>query len=149
MLLIVVLIGAVATIAPTINQLVQQQQRIRALEQEIDSATQQAQALETERARWDDPAYIRSQARGRLLFVQPGDTTYIVLDTSGDRTPTAPTEVSVEQHVTRSDPATLYLDSLIRASGADPSAPPAGTAPPTPAPSPAPEPSADPAEEAP
>ena len=124
MLILVVLVGAVATIAPTINQLVQQQQRIRALEEEIAVATQRAEALSTERARWDDPAYIRSQARGRLLFVEPGDTTYVVLDTDGDRTPVAPTDVSVEQHVTRSDPATLYLDSLIRASGADaPTAP--------------------------
>ena len=129
LLLLVVLVGAVALLAPTINQLVAQQQRIRALEEEIAVATDAAEALETERARWDDPSFVKSQARGRLLFVEPGDTAYTVLDTSGDRTPTAPVDVSVDQHVTDSDPAALYLDSLIRASEAEPPAPEASASP--------------------
>lgn len=120
LLIVAALVIAVAMIAPSVNRLVAQQQRISALEQEIAEATELVEALETERARWDDPSYVRSQARGRLLFVQPGDTTYVVLDASGDRTPTLRVDVSVEQHVTRSDPAALYLDSLVRAANAEP-----------------------------
>jgi len=37
-------------------------------------------ALEAERDRWADPAYITSQARERLYYVQPGDVVYLVDD---------------------------------------------------------------------
>lgn len=46
-------------------------------------AFQQAQEktiaeLEIARAAYDDPAYIRAQAKLRLQYVQPGDTVYVV-----------------------------------------------------------------------
>ena len=38
--------------------------------------------LEREKRRWDDPAFVRQQARD-LNFVMPGETAYVVLDKSG------------------------------------------------------------------
>jgi hypothetical protein len=38
------------------------------------------QALEAERARWNDPAYVKAQARTRLLYVMPGEKGFVVLD---------------------------------------------------------------------
>ena len=32
------------------------------------------------RERWNDPAYVKAQARERLHFVMPGETVYIVLE---------------------------------------------------------------------
>jgi len=37
-------------------------------------------ALTTQRARWNDPAYIRAQARDRLFYVMPGETSYLVIN---------------------------------------------------------------------
>ena len=33
-----------------------------------------------ERKRWDDPVYVRSQARQRLYYVLPGEVSYLVMD---------------------------------------------------------------------
>ena len=36
--------------------------------------------LEKQRARWDDPAYVRAQARDRLYYVMPGEISYLVIN---------------------------------------------------------------------
>jgi cell division protein FtsB len=36
--------------------------------------------LESERAKWDDPEYVRAQARERLLLVEPGEELIIIID---------------------------------------------------------------------
>lgn len=36
--------------------------------------------LEEERAKWDDPAYVKAQARERLLLVEPGEELIIIVD---------------------------------------------------------------------
>jgi hypothetical protein len=46
-----------------------------------DTAAAQARvdALERQKARWADPAYVEAQARDRLHFVLPGETGYVTL----------------------------------------------------------------------
>ena len=39
--------------------------------------------MEEQRERWKDPAYVETQARERLMFVYPGDITYLVIDDVG------------------------------------------------------------------
>ena len=36
--------------------------------------------MRVERTRWDDPVYIRAQARERLYYVLPGEISYLVMD---------------------------------------------------------------------
>jgi cell division protein FtsB len=36
--------------------------------------------LEATKRRWRDPAYVKAQARERLHFVMPGETSYVVLE---------------------------------------------------------------------
>ena len=36
-----------------------------------------------ERKRWEDPVYVRAQARDRLYYVMPGEVSYLVMDASG------------------------------------------------------------------
>ena len=38
----------------------------------------QIAALEKERERWSDPAYITTQARERLYYVKPGEVVYLI-----------------------------------------------------------------------
>lgn len=40
--------------------------------------------LKTARAKWDDPNYVKSQARDRLLLVEPGEELVIIIDDPGD-----------------------------------------------------------------
>ena len=118
-LLLGVVIIAIAMLSPTVNQLIQQRQRIADLEQTISDTQADITALETERARWDDPAFIKQQARGRLLLVEPGDTTYIVVDSGPADVPLPPEDVSVDQHATKNDSAELFLGTLIQSAGAN------------------------------
>ncbi|KAB1643252.1 FtsB family cell division protein [Gulosibacter chungangensis] len=118
-LILVALVVAVATLSPTIQQLIGQRQHIAQLEDEIATTTEDIEGLEQEQARWDDPAYVRAEARGRLLFVEPGDTTYVVVDESTPQAPYEPVDVSVEVHETTTDSGELFLDSLIRSSTAE------------------------------
>ena len=46
---------------------------------QVASAQATATALESELAQWQDDAYVKAQARERLSYVMPGETSYIVV----------------------------------------------------------------------
>ena len=56
-----------------------QRSEIAKLEQRQDAARERVAALEAERQRLQDPAYVTAEARRRLHFVLPGETAYILL----------------------------------------------------------------------
>lgn len=76
-----IIVAAIVVLAPSLKQLVQQRQQIASLQQQLTKAKQQVSSTTDDIARWSDPAYIESQARGRLFYVMPGDTQYIVTGT--------------------------------------------------------------------
>lgn len=57
-----------------------QRREIAQAEQAIIDAQQQVEAMQKERDLWQDPIYIRSQARNRLFYVLPGEVSYLVMD---------------------------------------------------------------------
>ena len=70
---------------------------------DVNSAAEQLQhdrarlaQLKDQQRRWGDPGYIERQARSRLQYAMPGDTTYIVVDRGArnqiDRTATRPVD---------------------------------------------------------
>ncbi|WP_223357489.1 FtsB family cell division protein [Leifsonia sp. ZF2019] len=81
-----ILVLAVVILAPTLQALVQQRQQIADQQAVVDKLTSQVDAAKAQRARWNDPSYIRAQARDRLYYVMPGETSYLVID---DRPPAA------------------------------------------------------------
>lgn len=81
-----ILVLAVVILAPTLQALVQQRQQIADQQAVVDTLTAQVDAAKAQRARWNDPSYIRAQARDRLYYVMPGETSYLVID---DRPPAA------------------------------------------------------------
>lgn len=117
-LLLIVLVVSVAMIVPTIQQLISQRQHIAELESEIAQSQEQIAQVNEQTSRWEDPAYIRAEARGRLLFVEPGDTTYVVIDDESLPAVENEPDVSTDLHETRTDSTELFLDSLIRANDA-------------------------------
>ena len=98
----------VLVIAPTLHLYVDQQHQIAGLEKSNADTASKVADLKKQEADWQDPDYIKAQARQRLLFVMPGETSYLVID---DRPP-APkkdaTTVSTDIQSTKSD----WLDSL-------------------------------------
>src|SRR3954463_7875264 len=62
---------------------VAQRGEISDLQSQTRTAQQRIAQLRAEQQRWQDPDYVRQQARLRLHYVMPGETAYVVLD---DRT---------------------------------------------------------------
>jgi cell division protein FtsB len=83
---ILVLVLAVLTVsyASSLRAYLQQRQHIDDLNAQIDETGQDIQRLEREKRRWDDDAYVATQARQRLNYVFPGEESYIVLDDNGE-----------------------------------------------------------------
>ena len=71
---------AAFVLVPTIGTYLDQRQQIAALEDAVQLSREQVAELEQQRERWQDPAYITTQARERLYYVQPGEVVYLVDD---------------------------------------------------------------------
>ena len=65
-------------LVPTLGTYIDQRQKIAALEASIQVSEGEIAALEKERERWRDPAYITTQARERLYYVKPGEVVYLI-----------------------------------------------------------------------
>ncbi|WP_311260049.1 septum formation initiator family protein [Microbacterium sp. WCS2018Hpa-9] len=76
-MLSLVVLGA-WVLVPTLGTFIDQRQKISALEQSIQVSEDEIAALEKERERWNDPAYITTQARERLYYVKPGEVVYLI-----------------------------------------------------------------------
>lgn len=102
---LVLLALAVVVLAPSLRLLVEQQQQIAALEHSVEEQRAHVEDVKAELGRWSDPAYIEAQARQRLLFVYPGEYSYIVTNaTIDEETPVdAGQPVSSELQTTRVD----------------------------------------------
>ncbi|HEY9563775.1 MAG TPA: septum formation initiator family protein, partial [Nocardioides sp.] len=54
------------------------------LRSQIAETSKDIKALEREKRRWKDEAFIEAQARKRFGYVMPGETSYMVIDENGD-----------------------------------------------------------------
>ncbi|MEV7603382.1 septum formation initiator family protein [Kitasatospora sp. NPDC089797] len=89
--LVLVLCSLVAILAYPTRQFISQRAEISAQRAKADHARQQVEQLRRDRARWQDPEYVKAQARARLHYAVPGETPYIAVDPSGAATrPPAP-----------------------------------------------------------
>jgi len=72
-------------LAPPIQHYFTQRAQINALRAQVDSDRAALEAARIELTRWQDPDYVKAQARERLHFVMPGERQYIVTGTpNGD-----------------------------------------------------------------
>src|SRR4051812_49549045 len=86
---LVLLVLGVLSLAPAVSTYLAQQRDIADTEARIAVQRADLQQLDAQRARWDDPAYVRAQAGSRLFYVTPGTTAYRVIHASagGSATP--------------------------------------------------------------
>ncbi|MFH9350608.1 septum formation initiator family protein [Kitasatospora sp. NPDC017646] len=81
--LVLVLCSLVAILAYPTRQFISQRAEISAQRAKADHARQQVEQLRRDKARWQDPEYVKAQARARLHYAVPGETPYIAADPSG------------------------------------------------------------------
>ena len=107
-MLVLVLAVLAVSYASSLKAYLQQRDHIADLKGEIAQTSAAIDELEREKRRWDDEAYVRSQARERFGYVMPGETSYVVLDEHGE-----PIERRAELHDPRdvlAQPPTAWWD---------------------------------------
>lgn len=92
LVVVAVVIVGVVVLAPTVGLLIEQRREIAAVEARVAEQQAAVEELGEELARWDDPAYVEAQARDRLYYVHPGETSFVVID---DRTALEAAEAQV------------------------------------------------------
>jgi hypothetical protein len=74
------IVVGVVTVAPNVQTFFSYRQQIADMQAQVDAEKKQLADMIVERKRWDDPVYVRSQARQRLYYVLPGEVSYLVMD---------------------------------------------------------------------
>jgi hypothetical protein len=125
-----VLVILALLIAPYVRPWLAQRSQLAQGRAEVVRLEAEVARLEAERDRWDDPAYIRQQARLRLGMLRPGEIGYVRLDPAAPARPADP-RTAAAAVPPRHDVAwygTLW-QSVVGAGAPPPAPAPAATAP--------------------
>ncbi|WP_120522540.1 FtsB family cell division protein [Arthrobacter celericrescens] len=76
--LAVVMVAITILLAPTVKIFLEKRAEISALEAEIAGKQAEQEDLKKQLSRWQDPNYVKQQARDRINMVMPGETGYWV-----------------------------------------------------------------------
>ena len=90
-------------LAPPIQHYFTQRAQINALRAQVDGDRAALEAARIELTRWQDPDYVKAQARERLHFVMPGERQYIVTGEDGVNSD-APVENDVVSNLPEGQP---------------------------------------------
>ena len=83
MVTLALIVFGVISVGPQLSEYFTMQTQIVQLKAKLDADTKNLENIKAEKARWDDPVFIRAQARDRLFYVVPGEVSYLVLDGDG------------------------------------------------------------------
>lgn len=81
--LLTVVLLLIASYTSTLHAWWEQRADIQSTKAEIVMRKQQILALEDQKARWNDPAYVKQQAKQRFGWVTPGEVGYRVIGSDG------------------------------------------------------------------
>jgi cell division protein FtsB len=112
---IVILFVLTLAIAPPVKHYFTQRAQINSLESQLAADNVALQKAREELLRWQDPEYIKSQARERLHFVLPGERQYIVVD--GSTTPSQQNATEIASALTDGQPWYARLIASISEAG--------------------------------
>lgn len=77
---LVVIVMAVFVLFEPVQIWFEQQNRIAQLHAEVAKSKAEVSAMQEDLKRWGDKAFVEAQARQRLLFVYPGDVSYLIIN---------------------------------------------------------------------
>lgn len=81
--LAVVLVAITIMLAPTVRVFLGQRAEISSLQADIAAKHAEQDSLKQSITRWEDPNYVKQQARDRINMVMPGETSYWVFGDAG------------------------------------------------------------------
>jgi cell division protein FtsB len=105
MLALVVCMLAISLAYP-LREYLAQRSEIGEYRAKVAEQRERVAELEAAHKRWQDPAYVEAQARDRLRYVMPGETSYVVLE--AEEAP-APDGV-IEQEPAEEEPSPWFAD---------------------------------------
>ncbi|WP_344773862.1 septum formation initiator family protein [Gryllotalpicola kribbensis] len=108
-----VLVLGVLVLAPTVRMYTAQQQQISKLQQQNADQRAEVSKLDAQIKNWDDPDYIKAQARDRLLYVMPGETSYLIIDDLPAAPAKTPKKVSTKVQQQDGDWSATLLRSIL------------------------------------
>lgn len=103
------------TIAPPVKHYFTQRAQISALKSQLSADNAALQSARQELLLWQDPEYIKSQARERLHFVLPGERQYIVIE--GDTSQSQNNTTKIASSLTDGQPWYARLIASISETG--------------------------------
>lgn len=110
----IVTLVVISFLVPTVRTYLQQQAELDELTEEIAAEEQRQEEYYDEINRWDDPSFIRQQARERINLVMPGEKRYHIVGDLEEAEPADPVEEATED----SDDWTEDLwDSVVSSAG--------------------------------
>lgn len=78
--LAIIAVVAIFSLAPELQIWYTQQVTIADLKKQNEDMRNSLSQMKDDLKRWDDPAYVRAQARNRLFYVMPGEISFLVMD---------------------------------------------------------------------
>ena len=122
-MVLVLLVLTVVVLAPGLRIYLEQRQQLSSLQSAVDAQKGTIAQLQDQRARYDDPAFLKAQVRDRLFYVMPGETSYLVRglpDESDERPATADgAPISDDLQETRQDWVQALLGSALTSALSD------------------------------
>ena len=132
----VLVVLAIFSLAPQVQIWYEQQVQIADLEKQNAATKASLSQMKQDLKRWDDPAYVRAQARDRLYYVMPGEISFLVMgaenidpsDASGTveaalAASRNTTELSSKVSSTKSNWTKNLVDTVVRAGVLQPEQP--------------------------
>ena len=113
--LITILFLLALTLAPPMKHYFTQRAQINSLNAQLVSDNKALEKARKELLLWQDPEYVKSQARERLHFVLPGERQYIV--TEGNASPETTVTTTVANALVDGQPWYIRLIASISESG--------------------------------
>ena len=107
---IIIAIVAIVNLWQPVQIWFEQQARIAELDREVAAARATLAEAQADMMRWTDRAYVEAQARERLMFVYPGDISYLVVN-DVDAKPAKSDEVLVAVQTTTIDWVDAFVQS--------------------------------------
>ncbi len=77
---LVMIVLGIFTLAPQVQLWFEQRQAISDLQSQVQARKDALKEMQVQRNRWNDPSFVRAQARNRLFYVMPGEVSYVVMD---------------------------------------------------------------------
>lgn len=108
-LLALVVFGALVLV-PTVGDYVDMRQQVAQAQQGVEVTADEIAQLQLERDQWHDPAFIQSEARERLFYMNPGEIVYLIQDDLPESDAEEPDVVAAEAEESESD----WMGSMLR-----------------------------------